>query len=130
MRPLTGCVAGIVLVAFLVLPVTADPPRATVVLSPYPPPSGGIEFRCYGGSDWGQFLPPRRPHLIGSSCTMVQRPLYDPSLPGSYYFRPYHHSHVRIHQMYGAQWGEHPATPYANQLFQRVYQEYRQSEGL
>ena len=130
MGRLVRWVAGIVLVLFLVLPITADQRPATMVLSPYPPPSGELDVNCGGEGAQARSLRRPRPHRIGSRCTMAQRPLYAPWLPGTYYFRPYHHSHIHIHQMYGELWGEDSATPYANRLFQRVYQEYRQSEGF
>ncbi len=63
--------------------------------------------------------------LIGSSCTMAQHHYYYSPMPRYYYFHPYHHSHVPSHQMFGQLWGEHPANPYANRVFESVYRQYR-----
>lgn len=63
--------------------------------------------------------------LIGSTCTMSQHHYYYNPMSRYYYFHPYHHSHVRSHQMFGQLWGEHPANPYANQVFESVFQQYR-----
>ncbi len=63
--------------------------------------------------------------LIGSTCTMGQHSAYFPPMHGYYYFHPYHHSHVRTHQMFAQLWGEDPANPYSNRLFQMVYEQYR-----
>ena len=63
--------------------------------------------------------------LIGSTCTMGQHRAYFPPMHGYYYFHPYHHSHVRTHQLFAQLWGENPANPYANRLFQMVYEQYR-----
>ena len=47
---------------------------------------------------------------------------------GYYYFRPYHHSHVTQQQMVTA-WGGDPRNPYANEIFQRVYAQYKAETG-
>lgn len=74
--------------------------------------------RCGGSGRAGR-------RLIGSTCTMGQRHAYFPPMHGYYYFHPYHHSHVREHQTFAQLWGEDPANPYSNRLFQTVYQHYR-----
>mgnify|MGYP000902144799 CR=1 FL=1 len=71
--------------------------------------------RCRGG----------RARLIGSTCNMPQHQAYFPPMHGYYYFRPYHHSHVPTQQTYARMWGEDPANPYANRIFQTVYEQYR-----
>ena len=77
----------------------------------------GIQSGCGGcGSGCGSCC-------LGSTCDMGQRLPYFPPLHGYYYFRPYHHLHVRNHQALVQSWGEDPANPYANRVFQGVYQE-------
>ncbi len=66
-----------------------------------------------------------RARLIGSTCNMPQRQAYFPPMHGYYYFRPYHHSHVPTQQTFARLWGEDPANPYANRIFQTVYEQYR-----
>ncbi len=63
--------------------------------------------------------------LIGSTCNMGQHHAYFPPMHGYYYFHPYHHSHIWNHQSFARMWGEDPANPYANRLFQTVYEQYR-----
>jgi hypothetical protein len=58
-------------------------------------------------------------------CNMPQHHFYYPAMHGYYYFRPYHHSHISLHQHRVAGWGGNPKNPYANEVFQRVYEEYR-----
>ena len=55
---------------------------------------------------------------------------YFPSMHGYYYFRPYHHSHVRLQQQTVAGWGGDVRNPYSNEIFQRVYAEYRADKGV
>lgn len=62
---------------------------------------------------------------LGSTCDMGQRYPYFPPMHGYYYFRPYHHSHVRNHQAIVQAWGEDPANPYANRIFQTVYEQVK-----
>ncbi len=62
---------------------------------------------------------------ILSTCNMYQRHPYFPPLHGYYHFRPYHHSHVRRQQMLVQTWGGNPANPYANEIFEAVYQQYK-----
>lgn len=58
-------------------------------------------------------------------CQMPQHHAYYPAMHGYYYFRPYHHAHLQQQKLSAVSWGEDPRAPYANQVFQRVYQEYR-----
>jgi hypothetical protein len=60
-----------------------------------------------------------------AGCNMGQHHFYFPPLHGYYYFRPYHHSHVRRQQMLVQSWGGNPAHPYANEVFEAVYQQYK-----
>jgi hypothetical protein len=75
--------------------------------------------RCGGSGRAGR-------RMIGSTCNMGQHHAYFPPMHGYYYFHPYHHSHVREHQTFAQLWGEDPANPYSNRLFQTVYQQYRE----
>ena len=59
----------------------------------------------------------------GSACGMHPHYAYFPSMHGYYYFRPYHHSHVRLHQQTVAGWGGDVRNPYSNEIFQAVYAE-------
>lgn len=63
--------------------------------------------------------------MIGSTCNMGQHQAYFPPMHGYYYFRPYHHSQVWNQQSVARMWGEDPANPYSNRLFQMVYEQYR-----
>ncbi len=58
-------------------------------------------------------------------CEMPQHHAYYPVMHGYYYFRPYHHSHVAQQQLTATSWGEDPRAPYANSVFQKVYEEYK-----
>jgi hypothetical protein len=60
---------------------------------------------------------------------MSQHHGYYPYMSRYYYFHPYHHTHIGVHQMWGQSWGEHPANPYANYIFQAVYEQYRADTG-
>ena len=61
---------------------------------------------------------------------MYQRYTYYPAMHGHYYFRPYNHSQILEQQRIAAEWGEDPRHPYANDLFQIVYEDYlREQEG-
>jgi hypothetical protein len=55
---------------------------------------------------------------------MPQHHAYFPVLHGYYYFRPYHPSHIPLHQQRVAGWGEDPRNPYSNDIFRRVYADY------
>ncbi len=69
--------------------------------------------------------PRRTCRVIGSTCTMGQHHAYFPPMHGYYYFHPYQHSHVWQHQAFAQLWGEDPAHPYANRVFEMVYEQYR-----
>ncbi len=73
----------------------------------------------------GRARPRRTCRVIGSTCTMGQHHAYFPPMHGYYYFHPYHHSHVWRHQAFAQLWGEDPAHPYANRVFEMVYEQYR-----
>ena len=60
-----------------------------------------------------------------AACLMSQHHAYFPPMHGYYYFRPYHHSHVRQQQALVGSWGGNIAHPYANEIFETVYQQYK-----
>jgi hypothetical protein len=66
---------------------------------------------------------------LNSTCDMPPHYPYFPPMHGYYYFRPYHHSHLASQQDFVASWGGDPRNPYANEIFQRVYAEYRADKG-
>ncbi len=80
---------------------------------------------CFHNSAYDGRRPRSGRRLIGSTCTMGQHHAYFPPMHGYYYFHPYHHSHVWKHQMFARMWGEDPANPYANRVFEMVYEQYR-----
>ena len=64
-------------------------------------------------------------------CKMPQHHAYYPAMHGYYYFRPYHPLHIEQHAQRVAGYGDDPRNPYANEIFARVYENYkaeRQSE--
>ena len=61
--------------------------------------------------------------LFHGDCNMVPHAAYFPELHGYYYFRPYHFSHIRLHQEFVSSFGEDPRAPYANTVFQQVYRQ-------
>ncbi|MDZ7619779.1 MAG: hypothetical protein U1E05_22500 [Patescibacteria group bacterium] len=72
----------------------------------------------------------RRARMIGSTCNMPPHYAYFPAMHGYYYFRPYNHSHVATQQTYARMWGEDPANPYGNRIFQTVYEQYRADASI
>ncbi len=65
----------------------------------------------------------------GSTCNMMQHHAYFPAMHGYYYFRPYHHAHIAEQQQSVAGWGGDPRNPYANEIFKKVYAEYKAERG-
>jgi hypothetical protein len=61
-------------------------------------------------------------------CRMPQHYAYFPPLHGYYYFRPYHPSHIEVQQQRVITWGGDPRNPYANEIFQTVYEAYRRDQ--
>lgn len=60
-----------------------------------------------------------------AGCRMPQHYAYFPPMHGYYYFRPYNASQVPTQQNFARMWGEDPANPYGNRIFQTVYDQYR-----
>lgn len=58
-----------------------------------------------------------------STCDMIPHLPYYPERHGYYYFRPYHYMHICKHQDLVRQWGGDPRNPYANGIFESIYQE-------
>ncbi len=130
MSPVSRSVSAVVLLFLMALPAGAAQSGRTTVVPPACPSLESDPGDCYvddsvmhrGGVPWFR--------LLGNRCMMGNRLLYDAPLQGYYYFHPYHHSHIRTHQMFGELWGEPPENPYANQVFQRIYQQYREEAGM
>ncbi len=83
------------------------------------PCDGGCET-CGGAQGvgfWAQWL--------HGSCDMPPRYPYFPSMHGYYYFRPYHQMHVTQQQAVVIGWGGDARHPYGNEIFKKVYAEYR-----
>ncbi len=73
--------------------------------------SGGYGSPCH---DW--WCPP---------CNLGQHQPYAPALHGTYYFRPYHPSHLRQQQEAAVGWGGDASHPYSSEVFERVYADYQ-----
>lgn len=58
-------------------------------------------------------------HWLHSSCDMPQHLPYKLPEDGYYYFRPYHYTHVAIHQDFVSTWGGDRRNPYAFEVFDR-----------
>ena len=61
-------------------------------------------------------------------CDMPQHYPYAPPSSGTYYFRPYSVTGLRLQQQAVRQWGGDPRNPYSNELFERVYRELEAEE--
>ncbi len=59
------------------------------------------------------------------TCDMPPHYPYCPPMHGYYYFRPYNYLHVARQQLFVASWGDDPRAPYKNEIFRRVYTEYK-----
>ena len=67
--------------------------------------------------------------LFHGDCDMVPHYHYLPELHGYYYLRPYHFTHVQRHQEFVSSYGGDPRAPYANTLFQQIYQQMSNSDA-
>jgi len=56
---------------------------------------------------------------------MIPHYAYYPALHGYYYFRPYNYMHVPRQQEFVTRFGGDARNPYANEIFKRVYAEYK-----
>ena len=107
-------------------PIPAEPVPISADDTDYTYTSDNDWVECWDDAEYWRVRGRSGRRLIGSTCTMGQRPAYFPPMHGYYYFHPYHHSHVRKHQMFAQMWGEDPANPYANRLFQMIYEQYQE----
>ncbi len=119
----------------LALPAAEDyalPTTADDALQPFPNGASGDAAECcnsgcdggcetcggaYGVYFWAQWL--------HGTCDMPPRYPYFPSMHGYYYFRPYHQMHVMQQQAVVIGWGGDARNPYGNEIFKKVYAEYR-----
>lgn len=65
------------------------------------------------------------PWYFNSSFDMPPHYPYYPAMHGYYYFRPYHPAHLVQQRALVETWGGDPRNPYANRIFQTVYEDYR-----
>ncbi|MHB8902353.1 MAG: hypothetical protein ACYC6Y_26640 [Thermoguttaceae bacterium] len=118
-------------------PTVALAPQAPTDLPPAAPAASqggcaegscGCQGACASGR-CGSCCPGCGSCRIGSTCNMGQHHAYYPPLHGYYYFIPYHPSHVRQQQQLVLSWGGNPSHPYANELFEQVYRQYKAEVG-
>lgn len=57
-----------------------------------------------------------------NTCNMPPHYAYFPADHGNYYFRPYNYHRIANHQQFVMTYGGNPRHPYANDVFDRVYQ--------
>jgi len=91
-----------------------------------------IEYVGPPMSDWRAW--PKKHEVIGpfhyqalkwfSSYDMPQHLSYYPPAKGYYYFRPYHFLHYQQQASFVTRFGGDPRLPYANEIFDRVYEQY------
>ena len=68
---------------------------------------------------------PCHPSWLNSSFDMPPHYAYFPPMHGYYYFRPYSPQDWAKQRGAVEKWGGNPLNPYANQIFQAVYAEYK-----
>lgn len=59
-----------------------------------------------------------------NTCNMPQHHRYFPQSHGYYYFRPYNHHTIRLHQNAVTRYGGDPRNPYSNKIFDDIYAEF------
>jgi hypothetical protein len=80
------------------------------------------------GEDFGALGGKSCKLLLNDGDGMSEHYAYYPAMHGYYYFHPYHYMHVVYEQGFATQIGMDPRNPYANDLFKRVYAEYKLSQ--
>ena len=78
---------------------------------------------CGECDDCRNAKPPKMEHCGTIRCDMPQHIAYYPPYHENYYFRPYSVAQLARQQEIVTSWGGDPRNPYANAIFQRVYDE-------
>jgi len=86
--------------------------------------------REFGTDRWGRPVCfPIVDHWCDSTCDMPMHQAYILLHPDNYYFRPYSLVHIREQREAVTALGGDPRHPYANEIFERVYDEWEAEQS-